>query len=110
VDATTNGGITRLRHIVADVVARGRKFAPHMFPHVHSQVLGALGHTDAPIEWGIAGTGVHPMDDSLRQPEVSDGLMAPLPEQPGLGRLVDRDWITSQPYSDPHRLLEEVPD
>ncbi|MDQ3554392.1 MAG: hypothetical protein M3395_08285, partial [Chloroflexota bacterium] len=109
VDATTNGGITRLRPIVADIVARGKRFAPHMFPHVHSQVLGALGHTDAPIEWGIPGTGVHPMDDPLQQPSVSEGRMAPLPEAPGLGRLVDVDQIAAQAHTDPGGLLQDIP-
>jgi hypothetical protein len=80
-----------------------------MFPHVHSQVLGALGYSDAPIEWGIPGTGVHPMDDPLHQPSVSDGRMAPLPEAPGLGRLVDVDQITAQAHTDPHGLLDDIP-
>jgi len=110
VDATTNGGISRLRPIVADIVARGKRFAPHMFPHVHSQVLGALGYGNAPIEWGIPGTGVHPMDDPLAQPEVTDGLMAPLPEAPGLGRLVDREWVATQEYRDSNGLLDDMPD
>lgn len=109
VDATTNGGITRLRPIVAGIAARGKRFAPHMFPHVHSQVLAALGHTDAPIEWGIPGTGVHPMDDPLQQPSVCDGLMAPLPEAPGLGRLVDVDQIAAQAHTDPGGLLQDIP-
>jgi L-alanine-DL-glutamate epimerase-like enolase superfamily enzyme len=109
VDATTNGGITRLRPIVADIVARGKLFAPHMFPHVHSQVMAGLGYTDTPIEWGIPGTGVHPMDDPLQQPSVSEGRMAPLPEAPGLGRLVDAGWIAMQEHSDPHSLLRDIP-
>lgn len=109
VDATTNGGITRLRPIMADIVGRGKRFAPHMFPHVHSQVVAALGYIEAPIEWGIPGTGVHPMDDPLAQPLVSDGLMAPLPEAPGLGRLVDLEWIASQEHRDPQGLLDNLP-
>lgn len=108
VDATTNGGITRLRGIVAAATERGLAVAPHMFPHVHSQVLGALGRTDAPIEWGIPWTGVHPMDDSLRQPTVRDGLMDPLPAAPGLGTLVDPAWIATQQVSDPHGLLADL--
>ncbi|MDH3471411.1 MAG: hypothetical protein OEM94_08870, partial [Acidimicrobiia bacterium] len=77
VDVTTNGGITRLPEILKSITARGVAFSPHMFPHIHSQVLPALGYTDAPIEWGIPGTGVHPMDDCIAQPVVSDGLMEP---------------------------------
>lgn len=96
VDATTNGGITRLRSILETIRAHGNGIGPHMFPHVHSQVLGALGYTDAPIEWGIPDTGVHPMDDSLVQPTVRDGRMEPLPDLPGLGVLVDRAWIERQ--------------
>jgi L-alanine-DL-glutamate epimerase-like enolase superfamily enzyme len=108
VDATTNGGITRLRGIVATAAAKGIAVAPHMFPHVHSQVLGALGRTDAPIEWGIPGTGVHPMDDSLAQPVVSDGLMNPLPASPGLGVLVDPAWVAAQRVADPDGLLSDL--
>lgn len=110
VDATTNGGITRLRPILAAIRAHGNGIAPHMYPHVHSQVLGALGYTEAPIEWGIPGTGVHPMDDPLRQPVVRDGLMDPLPEEPGFGPLVDAGWIDAQEQvSDPDGLLEDLP-
>lgn len=105
VDATTNGGITRLPGIVAAARAAGKDVAPHMFPHVHSQVFAAIG-VDAPIEWGIPGTGVHPMDDSLPQPVVRDGRMEPLPEAPGLGRLVDPDWIRRQEVTDPGGLLD----
>jgi L-alanine-DL-glutamate epimerase-like enolase superfamily enzyme len=109
VDATTNGGITRLRGILATIRATGNAVAPHMFPHIHSQVLGALGYTDAPIEWGIPYTGVHPMDDPLRQPTVRDGLMDPLPEEPGFGRLVDPAWIARQEQlTDPDGLLDDL--
>lgn len=108
VDATTNGGITRLREIVAAAGKKGVAVAPHMFPHVHSQVLGALSRTDVPIEWGIPGTGVHPMDDSLVQPVVRDGLMDPLPAQPGLGILVNPAWIAGQQVTDPHGLLTDL--
>ena len=109
VDATTNGGLTRLRPILAAVTAAGKQAAPHMYPHIHSQVLGALGYTDSPIEWGIPGTGVHPMDDSLAQPVVRDGLMDPLPESVGFGRLVDPAWIATQHVMDPDGLLEDLP-
>ena len=108
VDTTTNGGITRIRPIAKAVKAAGKLLAPHMFPHIHSQVLGALGYTDSPIEWGIPGTGVHPMDDSLVQPTVREGLMDPLPELPGFGTLVDRAWIARQTVADPARLLEDL--
>src|SRR5215207_4463483 len=108
VDATTNGGITRLRGIAETVRAAGNLLSPHMYPHIHSQVLGALGHVDSPIEWGIPGTGVHPMDDSLAQPVVRDGRMEPLPEQPGLGTLVDPAWIARQTVTDPDRLLDDL--
>jgi len=108
VDATTNGGITRLRGIAETVRAAGNLLSPHMYPHIHSQVLGALGHEASPIEWGIPGTGVHPMDDSLAQPVVRDGRMDPLPEQPGLGTLVDPAWIARQAVSDPGRLLDDL--
>jgi L-alanine-DL-glutamate epimerase-like enolase superfamily enzyme len=109
VDATTNGGITRLRGILRAVTEHGDRVTPHMFPHIHSQVLGALGYTDAPIEWGIPGTGVHPMDDSLVQPSVRDGLMDPLPDLPGFGALVDPAWIAAQrQVTDPDGLLADL--
>lgn len=110
VDATTNGGITRLREIVAQARSHQVRVSPHMFPHIHSQVLSALGEFDAPIEWGIPDTGVHPMDDSLAQPVVRDGRMAPLPEAPGIGRLVDPAWIGTQEVDDPDRLLDDLPE
>jgi L-alanine-DL-glutamate epimerase-like enolase superfamily enzyme len=107
IDATTNGGLTRLRQIIPAVAARGVTMSPHMFPHVHSQVLAGLGYS-APIEWGVPGTGVHPMDDSLAQPIVRDGLMDPLPEEPGFGRLVDLDWIRKQTIQDPRGALDDL--
>ena len=39
VDATTNGGISRLRSIAARVQAAGNLLSPHMYPHIHSQNL-----------------------------------------------------------------------
>ncbi|MBA2756297.1 MAG: hypothetical protein H0U37_02490 [Chloroflexi bacterium] len=108
VDATTNGGITRLRPIVARAIAAGVRVAPHMFPHVHSQVLCAFGRHEAPIEWGIPGSGVHPMDDSLLQPVVHDGLMDPLPDLPGLGTMVDPAWIATQRVDDPDGVLDDL--
>ena len=85
------------------------RITPHMYPHIHSQVLGALGYTDAPIEWGIPDTGVHPMDDPLIQPVVRDGLMDPLPDLPGFGTLVDPAWIAAQAQvTDPDGLLDDL--
>ena len=87
----------------------GLAFAPHMFPHVHSQALAGLGHTDVPIEWGLPFTGVHPMDDPLPQPTIlAGGRMAPLPEAPGFGRVVDADWVRSQPHDDPAGILADL--
>ncbi|MBF6606064.1 MAG: hypothetical protein IVW53_10835 [Chloroflexi bacterium] len=106
VDFTCMGGITRGRRIIDQVLAAGLAFAPHMFPHVHSQVLAGLGYADAPIEWGIPFTGVHPMDDPLPQPTIEvGGRMAALPEAPGFGHLVDPEWIRSQPHDDPDGIL-----
>ena len=42
-DLTCMGGITRGRAIIDQVLDAGLAFAPHMFPHVHGQVLAALG-------------------------------------------------------------------
>lgn len=106
VDLTCMGGITRGRRVIEQVLEAGLAFAPHMFPHVHSQVMAGLGHTAVPIEWGIPFTGVHPMDDPLPQPTIlPGGFMAPLDEAPGFGRLVDADWARSQPHDDPGGIL-----
>jgi L-alanine-DL-glutamate epimerase-like enolase superfamily enzyme len=105
-DLTCMGGISRGRAIIDQVLDAGLQFAPHMFPHVHAQVLAAWGFTDAPIEWGIPFTGVHPMDDPLPQPVIGEGgRMAPFPEAPGFGHLVDADWVRSQPHDDPSDIL-----
>jgi hypothetical protein len=46
------------------------------------------------------------MDDPLPQPTIlAGGRMAPLPEEPGFGRLVDIDWIRAQPHDDPAGIL-----
>ena len=109
VDLTCMGGITRGRRVIDQVLEAGLAFAPHMFPHVHSQVLAGLGHTDVPIEWGIPFTGVHPMDDPLPQPTIlPGGAMAALPETPGVGHLVDADWVRSQPHDDPAGILDAL--
>jgi len=106
VDLTCMGGITRGRVLIDQVLDAGLQFAPHMFPHVHAQVLAAWGFTDAPIEWGIPFTGVHPMDDPLPQPVIGEGgRMAPFEEAPGFGHLVDADWVRSQPHDDPGGIL-----
>ena len=60
VDLTCMGGITRGRRVIDQALDAGLTFAPHMFPHVHSQVLSAWGFTDVPIEWGIPFTGRPP--------------------------------------------------
>lgn len=109
VDLTCMGGITRGRRVIDEILIAGLAFAPHMFPHVHSQVMAGFGHDDVPIEWGIPFTGVHPMDDPLPQPTIlPGGHMAPLPEAPGFGHLVDADWVRSQPHDDPAGILAEL--
>lgn len=106
VDLTCMGGITAGRRVIDQALEAGLAFSPHMFPHVHSQVLSAWGFTDAPIEWGIPNTGVHPMDDSLPQPQIIEGgLMRPLEEGLGFGHMVDPEWVRSQPHDDPSDIL-----
>lgn len=106
IDLTCMGGLTRGPRIVEQVERAGLAFAPHMFAHVHSQVFSAWGYPDVPIEWGVPWTGVDPYADSLRQPTIVEGgLMEPLPEEPGFGRLLDRDWALSQPHDDPDGIL-----
>jgi hypothetical protein len=72
--------------------------------------MAAFGEFEAPIEWGIPGTGVHPMDDDLEQPVIVDGLMMPLQDAPGFGPLVALDWIRAQDVEDPDGALVDVPD
>jgi L-alanine-DL-glutamate epimerase-like enolase superfamily enzyme len=106
IDLSCMGGITQGRRIIDQVLDAGLEFAPHMFPHVHSQVLPAWGFPDVPIEWGIPNTGVHPMDDPLPQPHIlPGGRMEPMPEGLGFGRIVDADWVRSQPHDDPDGIL-----
>jgi hypothetical protein len=95
IDVSTYGGITRLRETIGQIEERGIPFAPHMFPHTHSQVFSALGY-DVPIEWGVPGTGVDQFSDALQQPVVRDGLMDPLPEEPGVGTLHNATWMAEQ--------------
>ena len=110
IDLTTNGGITGMARVLDQARAHGVAVAPHMYPHLHSRVLPALGATDVPIEWGVPGTGVHPMDDCLEQPVVTDGLMDPLAQDAGLGTLVNREWIATQEVIDPDGLLDDLDD
>jgi L-alanine-DL-glutamate epimerase-like enolase superfamily enzyme len=109
VDATTNGGITGLQNSLDRARIAGVKVSPHMFPHLHSRLLPIFGFKDVPIEWGIPGTGVHPMDDGLEQPIIVDGFMKPLETSIGLGKIVDYDWITKQQISDEHVVLADIP-
>lgn len=110
VDATTNGGITGLRRVLDLAKEAHVQVAPHMFPHFHSRLLPIFGWNDVPIEWGVPGTGVHPMDDGLEQPKIKDGFMEPLQSGLGFGKIVDLDWIKSQKeVSDPDGALEDIP-
>lgn len=109
VDATTNGGITGIRSAIGSAQQNGVAVAPHMFPHIHARLAGAFG-LDVPIEWGVVGTGVHPMDDGLERPTIVDGRMEPLEDQLGFGNLVNLDWVQSQEVSDPDRVLERFVD
>jgi L-alanine-DL-glutamate epimerase-like enolase superfamily enzyme len=111
VDATTNGGITGLNRVLTLAKNAGVKVSPHMFPHFHSRLLPIFGWKDVPIEWGVPGTGVHPMDDGLEQPTLKDGLMHPLKQGFGFGNIVDRRWIlTQKEVSDPDGALEGIPE
>jgi len=105
VDFTCMGGITGGRRTVERALAARARFLTHMFAHVHSQVLAGLGHAGLPVEWGVPWTGVDPYADSLRQPVVREGLMDPLPEEPGFGPLLNRDWLATQRVDDPEGIL-----
>jgi L-alanine-DL-glutamate epimerase-like enolase superfamily enzyme len=109
IDLTCMGGITRAKPMIEACQAAGTAFSAHMFAHVHSQVFGALGYTDVPIEWGVPGTGVDQFADSLRRPVIGEGgLMEPLPEEPGFGPLVNAPWIASEDHDDPDRLIRSL--
>jgi L-alanine-DL-glutamate epimerase-like enolase superfamily enzyme len=106
VDASTNGGITGLRRVIAGLGER--RFAPHMFPHVHSRLLSALGLEALSIEWGIVGNGVDQVTDRFTRPQVTDGRMAPLPSDPGFGMVVDPEWLRAQNPDDPANLIGDL--
>lgn len=108
VDVSSNGGITRLRPMLERVAQRGLPIAPHMYAHLHAPILSALGHGDAPIEWGVPFSGVDQYADSLARPVVADGMMEPLPEGPGFGEIVNLDWIADQQVVDPGGLLADL--
>jgi L-alanine-DL-glutamate epimerase-like enolase superfamily enzyme len=107
IDLTCMGGLSRAHALVGACERAGVAFAPHMFAHVHSQIFGALGF-DVPIEWGVPGTGVDQFADSLRRPEIVDGRMLPLPEEPGFGPLHDLAWLAEQDVDDPDGVLAAV--
>jgi L-alanine-DL-glutamate epimerase-like enolase superfamily enzyme len=109
-DATTNGGVTRLPAFLEAAKRAAVPVAPHMFPHLHSRLMSGFGQLGAPIEWGIPGTGVHPMDDGLEQPVINEGMMNPLDDAPGFGRLIDRRWIAEQIVDDPESALHDLPE
>jgi L-alanine-DL-glutamate epimerase-like enolase superfamily enzyme len=110
VDATSGGGVSGMIRIVDDAKAAGVPISPHMFPHFHTRILDGLNVEEYPAEWGIPGAGVHPMDDSLEQPQMSGGVMAPLPEDPGFGRIVDPVWLSKQDIIDDDEMLNNLPD
>lgn len=105
IDLTCMGGISGSRTVIDACLARGVAVAPHMYAHVHSRVLPTWGLI-APIEWGAQWTGVDPYADSLEQPVLNpDGWMQPLTDAAGFGDLVNREWIATQEFHDPHRIL-----
>lgn len=107
-DLTCMGGISGGRAVVEASLAAGLTAWPHMFPHVHSQVVSGWGLTDVPIEWGMRGNGVSPLDDSLQRPVLSEGRMQPLDQRPGFGRIVDSAWLREQPIDDPQGLVARL--
>jgi L-alanine-DL-glutamate epimerase-like enolase superfamily enzyme len=105
-DLTCMGGITRGRGIIQQSMDAGVPCSPHIFGHVHSQVLGGLGYSDVAVEWGMPGTGVDPFSDSLTAPSIApDGCMEAFPSEPGFGRLINREWVLDQEIIDPDHVL-----
>lgn len=107
IDMTTYGGLTRLRETIAQIDERDIPFAPHMFAHLHSRVFGALGR-EVPIEWGVPGSGVDQFADSLVQPAVADGVMEPLPDEPGFGQMFNAPWMAQQVVEDEDGLIADL--
>lgn len=107
IDLTCMGGISRSHALIEACQEAGVAFAPHMFAHVHSQVFSGIG-CEVPIEWGVPGTGVDQFADALQQPTVVDGLMEPLPEQPGFGELVNPRWLADQDVDDSDGLVRAL--
>ena len=106
IDLTCMGGITGGKKIVEECLRAGMQFAPHMFAHVHSQVFGAWGFSELPIEWGVPWTGVDPYADSLRQPIIRHGgLMQALDEEIGFGPMINKEWALSQKHDDPEKIF-----
>ena len=106
IDASTNGGVTGLKRVLAEL--EQRPFAPHMFPHVHSRLFSGLGIEGAPIEWGIVGNGVDQVSDRFTRPALADGSMEPLPADPGFGMHIDPDWLRAQHPDDPDNLIGDL--
>ena len=106
IDLTCMGGITGGRGIVDECLKAKTAFSAHMFAHVHSQVFGAWGFTEVPIEWGVPWTGVDPYADSLEQPKIgANGMMEPLSEKHGFGELINFDWVKTQKCVDPEKIF-----
>ena len=106
IDLTCMGGITGGRRIVDECLKAKTAFSAHMFAHVHSQVFGAWGFTEVPIEWGVPWTGVDPYADSLEQPKIGpNGMMEPLSEKHGFGELINFDWVKTQKCVDPEKIF-----
>ena len=95
-DATCMGGVTRFVEMAAQVQEASVRLSPHMNAHVHSSILNGLEIGDVAVEWGVPGSGVDPFADSLPQPIVTDGYMAPLESGPGFGPLVNPSWLAEQ--------------
>ena len=110
VDICANGGLTGLATVVEKAKASGIPISPHMFAHFHTRALDGLGVESYSGEWGIPGAGVHPMDDALEQPVVVDGVMKPLAQEVGFGRVVSRRWIAEQSVDDPGGALDRLSD
>jgi hypothetical protein len=61
-----------------------------------------------PIEWGVPGSGVDQFADALAQPVVADGLMEPLPDEPGLGQQFNARWMAQQIVEDEDGLIADL--
>lgn len=93
-DMTKWGGFSRMLPLGRRIVARGRRFCPHMFGGAvgslaAAHLLAASNAPDGILEWGV---NHNPVRDAMMRRDVPNGRFE-LDDTPGLGLRVDNDAI-----------------